>query len=115
MAVAISLFHAADIYVHAAHADTFPTAVLEALACGTPVIAWRSGALADIVHHGRTGFLVSSVEQMADAIGKVNLISRAGCRREAEERFSSKVMAAHYFELYEAVISGTTIWELQAA
>jgi glycosyltransferase involved in cell wall biosynthesis len=95
--------------------ETSSLVAMEALACGTPVIAWRSGALADIVRHGRTGFLVSSVEQMADAIGKVSLISRADCRREAEKRFSAKGMAVHYFELYESVISATPTRELQAA
>jgi len=95
--------------------ETSSLVAMEALACGTPVIAWRSGALADIIHHGRTGFLVSSVEQMAEAIGKVRSISRAECRREAEERFSSRAMAAHYFELYESVVSGTSMRELQAA
>jgi glycosyltransferase involved in cell wall biosynthesis len=95
--------------------ETSSLVAMEAFACGTPVIAWHNGALAEIVSHGRTGFLVNSVEQMADAIANVSSIDRAKCRSEAKKRFSSKAMADRYIQLYESVASQTHVSELQAA
>ena len=61
---------------------------MEALAHGTPVIAFRSGALPEIVEDGVTGFLVDDAEAMSAAIGRIGEIDRRMCRRVAEERFA---------------------------
>jgi glycosyltransferase involved in cell wall biosynthesis len=74
---------------------------MEALACGTPVVAFPAGALPEIVEHGRTGFLVEDVEAMAEAIGAVGSLDRALCRRAAEARFSVRRMTAAYLALYQ--------------
>jgi CelD/BcsL family acetyltransferase involved in cellulose biosynthesis/glycosyltransferase involved in cell wall biosynthesis len=74
---------------------------MEALACGTPVIAHRKGALADLVEHGSTGFLVESIEEMADALQRVSELSRLRCRQAAELRFSGRDMVARYLSTYE--------------
>jgi len=95
--------------------ETSSLLAMEALACGTPVIAWRSGALPEIVSDGRTGFLVSSVAEMADAIAQVDEINRADCRREAEQRFDSQNMVSKYVELYESVVERNRERELRAA
>jgi glycosyltransferase involved in cell wall biosynthesis len=76
---------------------------MEALACGTPVVAFRAGALADIVEHGRTGLLVDSVEEMARALRAVGDIDPRACREAAERRFASTRMTARYLRLYEAL------------
>lgn len=82
-------------------AETSSLVAMEALACGTPVIAFRSGALPEIIEHGRTGFLVHDADEMADAIERVSEISPTECRAEAQCRFSSERMTAQYMDLYE--------------
>jgi glycosyltransferase involved in cell wall biosynthesis len=95
--------------------ETSSLAAMEAMAAGTPVIAWRTGALPEIVEDGRTGFLVSSVEEMSDAIDRVESIDRQECRREAEERFDSSKMTSEYLALYQRFACGSLTPELQAA
>ena len=80
--------------------ETSSLVAREALACGTPVIGFPRGALPDIIEHGRTGFLVDSVDGMADAIGLARGLDAALCRRVAAERFSLDRMTARYFALY---------------
>jgi glycosyltransferase involved in cell wall biosynthesis len=83
--------------------ETSSLVAMEALACGTPVIAYRSGALPEIVEHGVTGFLVDNVEQMARAIRNVHTISPQACRHSAEQRFAADRMSAEYLQLYRAI------------
>jgi glycosyltransferase involved in cell wall biosynthesis len=94
--------------------ETNSLVAMEAMAAGTPVIAFAVGALPEIISDGCTGFLVDSIEEMAEAIGKVDSISPAICRREAEERFSSRRMFREYLSLYESVVKRTAT-KLQAA
>ena len=79
------------------------TAVVEALACGTPVIGTRRGVLPTLVDHGRTGFLADTEEELAGYVRRAHEIDPAECRRVAEERLSSGVMADRYLELYAEV------------
>jgi glycosyltransferase involved in cell wall biosynthesis len=81
--------------------ETSSLVAMEALACGTPVIAFRSGALPDLIEHGVTGFLVEDEEQMAEAIGLAPRIEAEVCRRVACERFSVGRMTAEYLALYQ--------------
>jgi glycosyltransferase involved in cell wall biosynthesis len=85
--------------------ETTSLTAMEALSVGTPVIAYRSGALADIVEDGVTGFLVGSVEEMADAIERVHRIRPEDCRAAAERRFSRDRMVRDYFDLYASMVS----------
>jgi glycosyltransferase involved in cell wall biosynthesis len=84
--------------------ETSSLVAMEALAAGTPVIAYRSGALPEIVENGVTGFLVDSVEEMADAIRHVDRISPQECRRQAEQRFGAERMIQNYFKLYKSMV-----------
>lgn len=84
-------------------AETSSLVAMEALACGTPVVAFPNGALPEIVDHGRTGLLVRTVEEMADALQHVNEIDGAECRHAGQERFSLQQMVRDYFEAYEAL------------
>jgi glycosyltransferase involved in cell wall biosynthesis len=81
--------------------ETSSLVAMEALACGTPVIAFPVGALGEIVAHGHTGFLVRTVEEMAEAIRHIDVISPERCRAEARRRFSAEAMTGRYLRLYE--------------
>jgi glycosyltransferase involved in cell wall biosynthesis len=81
------------------------TAAIEALACGTPVVGLRRGALPEIVEHGVTGFLADSEEELAACLTRADELDPAACRRAAERRFSAGPMAERYVELYERVLA----------
>ena len=80
--------------------ETSSLVAMEALSCGVPVIAYRSGALPEIVEDGVTGLLVDDVAGMADAIGRVGAIDPAACRQAAVERFALERTTAAYLDLY---------------
>lgn len=84
--------------------ETSSLVAMEALACGTSVIAFRAGALPDIVEEGKTGFLVNTVEEMGEAIKAVETIDPRHCRQIASERFSASAMTARYLALYEKLV-----------
>lgn len=86
--------------------ETSSLVAMEALASGTPVVAFPNGALPEIVDHGVTGFLVDGVAAMADAIGRVGGLDRAACQAAARSRFSRDRMVAETFELYDRIASG---------
>lgn len=81
--------------------ETSSLVAMEALASGTPVIAYRSGALPEVVEHGATGFIVDGVADMAAAIARIDAIDPATCRAAAEARFSAARMTDEYLHLYE--------------
>lgn len=88
--------------------ETSSLVAMEALAAGTPVIAYRSGALTEIIEDGVTGLLVNGVEEMAAAIRHIDAISPAACRSAAERRFSVRNMVHGYFDLYEQMTRQNT-------
>ena len=85
-------------------AETSSLVAMEALACGTPVIAFRSGALPEIIDHGRTGFLVSDQHEMSEAIQAAGDLDPSVCRQAARERFSAERMSVRYLDLYMRLI-----------
>jgi glycosyltransferase involved in cell wall biosynthesis len=86
--------------------ETSSLVAMEALACGTPVVALRRGALPEIVEHGRTGLVVDDVDALPGAIEAAGELDPAACRRAAEQRFSAAVMTQRYLELYERILQG---------
>ena len=81
--------------------EPFGLVMIEAMACGTPVIAYPSGSVPEIIEEGRTGFLVSDVQGAARAVEQVSQLNREECRRSFEERFSATRMTKDYLTVYE--------------
>jgi glycosyltransferase involved in cell wall biosynthesis len=75
--------------------------MIEALACGTPVIAWRKGSVSEVLADGETGYVVESVPEAVKAVGRLNQLNRRECRRVFEERFTDGRMASDYLRVYE--------------
>lgn len=86
--------------------EPFGLSVVEALACGTPVIARNRGSMPELVEHGITGFLVDSIDEAVAAIGRLGEIDRAACRASIAARFTVDRMADRYFTVYENIICG---------
>jgi glycosyltransferase involved in cell wall biosynthesis len=85
--------------------EPFGLVMTEALACGTPVLATRWGAVPEVVEHGRTGFVADTPEELATYLDRIDEIEPWECRRVAEERFSPRAMASGYLEVYEKVLA----------
>jgi glycosyltransferase involved in cell wall biosynthesis len=88
--------------------ETSSLVAMEALACGTPVVAFRVGALPEIIEDGKTGFLVENVSQMADAMHKAREIDPEVCRSSARMRFSLRRMTRQYLDLYRTLAGDTS-------
>ena len=88
--------------------EPFGLSVVESMMCGTPVVAYDRGAMAEIVDDGLTGCLVSDVRESTEAVERAVNIDRAECRRTAERRFSADRMVDDYIRVYETVLAGET-------
>ncbi len=84
--------------------EPFGLSVVEAMACGTPVIATRRGSMPELIAHGVTGFLVDSVEEAVAAVERLPEIDRRACRARVAERFSVERMADRYLQLYRELV-----------
>ncbi len=88
--------------------EPFGLVMIESLACGTPVIAYRQGSVPEVITHGHDGFIVTNIDDAVEAAG-TSTIDRRNCRATFEERFSVEAMAKGYVETYERVIAGATV------
>lgn len=87
-----------------AFAEPFGLSVVESMACGTPVVAYRRGSMSEVVDEGVTGFLVDTVEQATAAVVRIATIDRGGCRNRARERFNADRMVTDYLRVYREVL-----------
>ena len=85
--------------------EPFGLVLIEALACGTPVVAYNEGSVPEIIEDGVTGFLVQSVSEAVRAVGRLSSLDREVCRRIFEERFTAARMAGDYVKIYERIIA----------
>lgn len=85
--------------------EPFGLSVVESMACGTPVIAFNRGSMPEVVASGRSGFLVSSVDEAVDRVASIKKIDRAACRQWVEERFSAERMVSDYMDVYARILS----------
>lgn len=106
-------YQATDLYLHPSRADTFPTTVLEALACGTPVVASAVGGILEQIVEGRTGFLVPAGDAPALAERVLELLADEGLRlrmgrqaaEDAARRFGLERMVGEYLEFYKGILN----------
>ena len=93
--------------------EPFGMAMIESLACGTPVIAFRRGSVPEVIKDGITGFVVDDVEEAVEAIQRIELLNREDCRKATEMLFSDSRMAMDYLSQYarlqtESLFTGTS-------
>jgi glycosyltransferase involved in cell wall biosynthesis len=81
--------------------EPFGLVMPEAMACGTPVIAFRRGSAPELIRDGVTGFLVDNADEMAEAVGRLDSIDPYACRQHVTDRFSPSVMTRGYLRVYD--------------
>ena len=87
--------------------EPFGLSVVEAMACGTPVIAYNRGSMPELIRHGVNGYLVTGVQEAVDGVLKLSELDRAACRRDVEERFSRARMVEQYLQVYRKILQQT--------
>lgn len=85
--------------------EPFGLVLIESMACGTPVVAFRKGSVPEIIIHEKTGFVVDSINDMAKAVKAIHLINRSDCRKHVKDNFSITSMAGKYSQLYQWIIN----------
>ncbi|MGH9357788.1 MAG: glycosyltransferase family 4 protein [Terriglobia bacterium] len=84
--------------------EPFGLVIIEALACGTPVIAYRRGSVPELVEEGESGFVVEDVDEAVMAVKNIDKLSRVACRQAFERRFTAARMAQDYLEIYHRLV-----------
>jgi glycosyltransferase involved in cell wall biosynthesis len=94
--------------------EPFGLVMIEAMACGTPVIAYRSGSVPEVMADGVTGYIVSSEGEAVAAVERIDAIDRRACRRHFESRFTARHMAGDYVRVYTSLIDRRQAMSLKA-
>jgi glycosyltransferase involved in cell wall biosynthesis len=95
--------------------EPFGLVLIEALACGTPVLAYRCGSIPELIEDGVTGFVCEGLDEMTAAVQRIPEIDRGRCRSTFEQRFTVERMAHDYVRLYERVLGKTCHKEAESA
>ena len=94
------LGHAAALLFPIAWREPFGLVMIEAMACGTPVIAFKNGSVPEVLEHGVTGFIVENEQEAIEAVNRIGTLDRNRIRAEFDRRFTSHHMAQNYLKLY---------------
>jgi glycosyltransferase involved in cell wall biosynthesis len=94
--------------------EPFGLVIIEAMACGTPVIAYRGGAVPEVMEEGHTGFIVEALEDAVKAVRRLPELSRRRCREVFEQRFTATRMAHDYVQVYERLTNSKQAHTLEA-
>ncbi len=89
--------------------EPFGLVLIESMACGTPILAFREGSVPEIVEDGKTGFVVDSLSEMVDAVARIDSIDPRQCRKHVQHRFSITSMAQNYSDLYQQILGENKI------
>lgn len=84
--------------------EPFGLTLIEAMACGCPVVAFGRGSIREVIAQGKTGFVVEDAEEMVEAVANIDVIDRLECRRHALENFNARRMAEGYEQIYQSII-----------
>lgn len=85
--------------------EPFGLVMVEAMATGTPVISFKNGAAPELIKDGETGYLVDTVDEMVESIGKIDRIDRKICRLHVEKHFTKEIMTENYEKIYKKILS----------
>jgi len=85
--------------------EPFGLVMIESMACGTPIIAYRAGSVPEVIDHGVTGFIVENIDESVEAVKNIQDLDRNRCRQVFEGRFSSARMVADYLKTYRKLIA----------
>lgn len=91
--------------------EPFGLTMIEAMACGCPVVAFDQGSIPEIVSHAKTGFVVHDMEEMMEAVSKINVIDRKECREYSLSNFNARIMTRRYLELYYQLIENSKVFK----
>jgi len=97
---AIALLHPINF------SEPFGLSVVEAMACGTPVVAFDKGSMPELISNGENGFVVENTEEAIEKIKQINSINRRTCRQIVKDKFSKERMAKDYMEVYRRILNG---------
>jgi len=86
--------------------EPFGLSLIESMACGTPVIAFRRGSMPELIRHGETGYIVDDIDGAVNAVAAVKAIDRSACRADVERRFTNTRMARDYVRVYQQILNG---------
>lgn len=85
--------------------EPFGLSVVEAMACGTPVVAFNKGSMPELIVNGRNGYLAQNVEEAIEQVRNVTNINRHSCREHVEQHFTKEVMARRYIDVYKTMLN----------
>lgn len=88
--------------------EPFGLTMIEAMACGSPVVGFNKGSVAELIKHGESGYVVNDIDEMIEAVTSIGKIKRKDCRKHALENFSAAKMADTYEQIYQQIIQKTS-------